>query len=148
MDKVRFGRALGYGARHAARTLTEAAKAVAAPSSSNASGTRPSFESRSRAAGRTFAAAPGQAKRASQPFLGNARRAAQTLWLQLTGTFFVLLALSFGSIVWHVHKDFGSSAAPDARHKAYFYTAFFAVFFYFAVSSFVRAAALERLARK
>src|SRR6202789_1885492 len=32
MDRVRFGRALGYGARHAAKTLMQAADAASTPS--------------------------------------------------------------------------------------------------------------------
>lgn len=39
MDTVRFGRALGYGTRQAARALVEAAKAAAAPSPGDRPGT-------------------------------------------------------------------------------------------------------------
>src|ERR1700723_2466178 len=38
MDRVRFGRALGYGARHAAKTLLQAADAASTPSPARPAG--------------------------------------------------------------------------------------------------------------
>jgi hypothetical protein len=66
------------------------------------------------------------------------------LWLQVTGTFYVLIAALLGQSVWtHRAALHLSSSSPDAR-RFYLLALLFALFAYFAVSNFVRAALRER----
>jgi hypothetical protein len=67
-------------------------------------------------------------------------RFSSVLWLQVTGVFFALIAFVMGAAAWRtraaVHAAWGS---PEAV-KLYACLAVCAVFTYFTVSSFVRAA--------
>jgi hypothetical protein len=161
MDRVRFGRALGYGARHAAKSLLQAADAASAPSRS-APG--PPAASPSRPASRPASPQP-QASRvaervvqtqrtvsATKTHAGNLGRSVWTplarfssvLWLQVTGVFFTLIALFLSQGVW---KERGATRLPIGSHAAemfYVHVVAFAVFAYFAISNFVRARLRER----
>jgi hypothetical protein len=162
MDKVRLGRALGYGARHAAKALTQAVDAATTPSSAPV-GTRPAAAARpapsaSQAvteAGRTVFEARRNvqqtksrvrkvAKMAGKSALAPVAKFSSVLWLEVTGVFFGLIALVMGEAVWKLRTDF--RLAPTAREaqKAYLYVAIFLVFAYFTISSFVRASRRQR----
>ncbi len=66
-------------------------------------------------------------------------RFSSVLWLEVTGVFFGIFALTAGQQAWKWHAALSlSPSAPDAR-RAYVYVAMFVVFAYFTVSSFVRA---------
>ena len=171
MDRVRFGRALGYGARHAAKTLVSAVDAATTPNpnppgqaAQPASTQQVSTQQVSTQQGpaqpehvlrqavemtRHVAAAKRQAKtHARGAFAGfwtQLKHSSGVVWLQVTGTFFALFALFMGEGVWKLRADFRSSPATPAAHRLYFYTAVFLVFLYFAVSSFVRARRREKL---
>jgi hypothetical protein len=148
MDRVRFGRALGMGARAAARTAMEAVDAATAPSpapsrSQNASQatSRPVSASRptvlppiGAAAARVMPAARAAASGVSGPF----RTASRALWHELTGSFFALFALSFVVGAWHTRAS-AVSAIPNERYRFYAFCALALLFAYFSVSSFVRA---------
>jgi hypothetical protein len=77
------------------------------------------------------------------------KRHSRELWLQVTGSFFALLALSMGAGAWKLHTTF--LAALQAAHtnhaefwsqdvlKFYLATAACLMFAYFSISNFIRA---------
>ena len=142
MDRVRFGRALGYGARHAAKTLAQAVDAATTPSATPSKPRVTTAEVRSRvaAAPQTLRQASTQAKVAGRSVWSPVARFSSVLWLQVTGTFFLLIAAVFAGGLWKVR---GAAHSPDAG-RLYVYAAAFAVFAYFGVSNFVRAWRRER----
>ncbi|HEY5382155.1 MAG TPA: hypothetical protein VIJ65_07855, partial [Acidobacteriaceae bacterium] len=165
MDRVRFGRALGYGARHAAKTLTEAAAAASAPSSSHAPSssqktstggtsrpgvenparpprpvvTRATVERRAAETLDQLRTTSKQARRASGSLLHPVKRFSSVLWLQVTGTFFALMAATTGIGAWRLRGALHKSMDSHEAMKLYLCLFVFAVFTYFTVSSFVRA---------
>ena len=169
MDRVRFGRALGYGARHAAKTLAAAARAASAPSSAptasartqtsppefqNAIPTRQRAESPVGDAIRDAGASVLEAQRAytqatqrtragaanaGRSLLAPVKRAGGVLWLEMTGSIFALFALFLAPGVWKLRDALHAPLSSSQAHKFYGYMLIFAVFVYFAVSSFVRA---------
>lgn len=148
MDRVKFGRALGYGARHAAKTLAQAAEAASAPSpaknasSPSAQNTRPA-EVRTEVTSRripdvqTMKAASRQAK---SSLVTPVVRFSSVVWLQVSGVFFALVALIMGNAAWRERAGFHASAYSHAAVIFYVCVAMSALFTYFAVSSFMRAA--------
>jgi hypothetical protein len=139
MDRVRLGRALGYGARHAAKTVMQAVDAAAAPSA-----TAGTAKPRVVVAPETVRRASEQAKVAGKTVLTPLAKFSSVLWLQVTGSFFLMLAAVFAGGVW---KTRGAAGLPVGAHEAgrfYVYAAAFAVFAYFGVSNFVRAWRRER----
>ena len=146
MDRVRFGRALGMGTREAGRALKRAAEAAAAPDP--AAGPNVA----ARAAGRVAAARTVQAreeireagvgvkrgsKRFGEAIWGPFWRLSGVLWLEVTGVFFGLFALTAAVEVWKRHADF--LVAGEGRLHAGAAVLMLVVFSYFTVSSFVRA---------
>ena len=135
MDSVRFGRALGMGARNAAKAVAVAAEAAAAPSPApvvrpRAVAPRPSStqvaasfravervsESPASAASRTDAGSTSNPGRTSQNIVRGGRRFGEAvwgpfarlsgvLWLEITGSFFGLFALFAGQAVWTHRAD-------------------------------------------
>lgn len=161
VDKVRLGRALGYGTRHMAKTVAAVAEAatsqpVAAPDKRNGA-TLPVAKP---ASPRT-AAARGQvlpSRVTPQGLGGRARHLKRSvwqplavfsgaLWLRVTGTFFALIASTIGAAAWRQHRDLQMPGGPMAAHHFWLFTFFTLLFGYFAVSSFVRATLRERRAR-
>ena len=169
MDRVRFGRALGYGARHAAKSLLQMVDAASAPGASGAAkedrggarGNAPprrvvasATEESVRQAPRRVAAtgrivpAGKQARALGRSVWSPLARFSSVLWLQVTGTFFALIAAFLSKGLWDergvvrlgVHAGIHSAAAE----RFYLQAAAFAAFTYFAVSSFVRARRRER----
>jgi hypothetical protein len=66
------------------------------------------------------------------------------VWLQVTGTFFALLAAFLSQGLW---KERSAAVLPIHSHgaeKFYLHAAAFAIFTYFAASSFVRAYLRQR----
>ena len=151
MDRVRFGRALGGGAREAARALLRAADAAAAP---NPSAQSPAAASEKPAPPRTPAPqfippAPARARAAAANLKHGSRRFGEAvwaplarhsgvLWLEFTGVFFGLFALSAAIGLWQHRDEF--LAGGFIHRRLWLGVLMFAVFFYFTVSSFVRAA--------
>jgi hypothetical protein len=149
MDRVKFGRALGYGARHAAKTLAQAVDAASAP---NPSASRPSspqqpqarvIETRASAGPRripdvqTVSAAGRQVK---SSLVTPVVRFSSVVWLQVTGVFFGLVAFTMGTAAWRAWAAFHSGADSHSAIKVYAYVAVCVLFTYFALSSFARAA--------
>lgn len=150
MDRVKLGRALGYGTRHAVKTLASVAEAASAP---DPRGARVPQANRQPVA--TATAAPvrdaGKARAASS---GNTRRAvwaplatfSGALWLRVTGCFFALIALTMASGAWRMRGALRPGTDPLSQHHLWMFFGFAALFGYFAVSSFVRANLRERRA--
>ena len=156
MDRVRFGRALGYGARHAAKSLLKAADAASSPNPSSAGSSRPGSQSStewptgSRLAERvvetrrTVAQTQKHAGKLGRSVLSPVARFSSVLWLQVTGSFFMLIALFLSQGLW---KQRGAIRLPIHSHAAavfYLQLAAFLGFTYFAVSNFARAYQRER----
>jgi hypothetical protein len=79
------------------------------------------------------------ARTAGRSFFAPLASFSKTLWLEVTGTFFALVALFMGGAAWKLR---GAVFLPPATHEAqrlYLCTTIFVAFAYFAVSSFVRA---------
>jgi hypothetical protein len=66
------------------------------------------------------------------------------LWLEVTGTFFALIALFVGQGAWQLRGGLRLPPSAPVAQKLYLHTAIFLLFAYFAVSSFVRARRRER----
>jgi len=162
MDKVRFGRALGYGARHTAKAIYSAMDAARAqngspqqPSTSRPTSAQEPPAMRATAAqeaapqGTAGATRPPRAVAANAKALGRSvltpvARFSGVLWLQVTGSVFTVIALALGQAVWLRRADLHSSPHGAAAQRAYLLLAIFLLFLYFAVSSFVRARRRER----
>jgi len=127
MDRVRFGRALGVGARQAVKSLTEAVDAATA---ANPQAKRAPVAERVQVAQR-------QAKRAGGSVWKPLKKFSSVLWLEVTGTFFALIAAYLSQGLW-AHRGELKGGSGEARTYA-LHLAAFAVFAYFAVSNFVRA---------
>jgi hypothetical protein len=168
MDSVRFGRALGVGARAAAKTLVTAMDAATSPNPSagaktkDSAGAAPSAASASTAASgkaeapvvrlgqqavRTTAQVrqTGQglkqgSKRFGEAMGGRLVRLSGALWLELTGVFFGIFAVFAAGGTWRLRAALYETAANhDAHVRLLISTAMAAVFGYFCVSSFVKA---------
>jgi len=162
MDSVRFGRALGKGARAAARGLYEAVDAAAAPnphpktatsqqSAPAAQSTRQATAASARdvvnavsqgvaAYGQQKQAVKREAGRLGRSMLAPFARAGRALWLEVTGTFFAIFAMFFINSTWKLHGALHRTADNAEMHQHLMYAVGATlVFSYFAVSSFVRA---------
>ena len=151
MDRVRLGRALGFGARAAAKTLAQAADAAMSPNPNpkpvpraTPPAAQPASSSLPSAA--NVVAASGRMGRA---VLEPVKRHSRELWLQITGSFFALLACSMAGGMWtlrfaaraafqHVRTNHAALWGQDLL-KFYLAAAAFLMFAYYAVSNFVRA---------
>lgn len=167
MDTVRFGRALGFGARSAAKTLIQAIDAAQAenPSRPPAVGgcvaeepqaLRPATETRGRSA---TAASPSLAAHSAARVVQQGRglrhgarrfrdlalkpfvRLSGVVLLEVAGVFFGIFALYGLNSMWRVHS---SQAATGNYRQFAGGAAMLAVFGYFSVSSFLRARRRER----
>jgi hypothetical protein len=168
MDSVRFGRALGIGARAAAKTLVTAVDAATAPNPSApagkpASAGAPSTERKTDAAttgtrlGQQAARTSAQVrqtgkgvkeggKRFGQAVWGPFVKLSGVLWLELTGVFFGIFAVFAIGGTWKMLGQWRHQTAVN--HDAYLRligaAAMAVIFGYFCVSSFVRARRRER----
>jgi hypothetical protein len=168
MDSVRFGRALGIGARAAAKTLVTAVDAATSPNPSaegkakQAAGAVPSGGAGSTAvSGKAEAAATrlGEktarttarvrqtrqglkegGKRFGEAMWGPLAKASGALWLELTGVFFGIFAVFAAAGAWKMRGALLETAANHEAHgRLLISVAMAALFGYFCVSSFVRA---------
>lgn len=159
MDSVRFGRALGIGARAAAKTLVTAVDAAAAPnpsaarpSASNAqtaqAGKSGASEARfSKQAARTTARAVETGKglkqggrRFGRAVWGPFVKLSGVLWLEVTGVFFGIFALFAAGGAWKMHDAIRETALNHVAHTQFLWAAVMAVVFgYFCATSFLKA---------
>jgi hypothetical protein len=173
MDSVRFGRALGVGARAAAKTLVTAVDAAKAPNPS-APATKPaqsgspapapprteqraqtSQPSSTRVAQQAARKAT-QARQTGQGLVRGSKRFGEAVWtpfvklsgvlgLELAGVFFGVFALFGAGWAWKLRGDWHETAANHDAHVRFLVCAAMAVVFgYFLVSSFVRASRRSR----
>ncbi len=155
MDRVRLGRALGYGARHAGKALVNAVDAATSPAPPGAAPT--GTASRSRAAEgttrtaeraaeihRSVVGAGTQARGIGKSVWTPLKTFSSVIWLQVTGTFFTVFTLFMGEGVWRLRGSFHAPVSSPDAHKVYFYLLVFLGFAYFAISNFVRASLRER----
>lgn len=130
MDKERLGKVLGAGVRHAARTAIEAGKAAAAPD--------PTPQVRRPTATQTGRAVA----KGGQGFFRTVKHAGRAVWLQVMGTLFAVFALYFvQATITHYHSY---QEGGTARQQWFMSAVIAAVFTWFCVSSFVRAAKKQR----
>jgi hypothetical protein len=67
-------------------------------------------------------------------------RFSSVIWLQVTGVFFALIAFTMGAAAWRARAGLHAATDSQAHMKLLAYVAVCALFTYFTVSSFVRAA--------
>ncbi len=160
MDSVRFGRALGFGARAAAKTLVTAVDAATSPnpsarSAAGASAGPKAEENRATSAGaRAAEHTPRTTERVRQTGEGlkeGSKRFGEAtwkpvvklsgvLWLEVTGLFFGIFALFAGAGAWKMRGDLRDAGMNHDAHVRFLLTLTMAlVFGYFCVSSFVKA---------
>ena len=164
VDKVRLGRALGYGTRHMAKTVAAVAEAATAPQANRTAaaaqtGMKNSSAESSTVPSRTAAVA-GQVlpRHTTARNLGSRAQHLKrsvwqplavfsgALWLRVTGTFFALIASTMGTAAWRQRPGLHAAAHTLAAHHFWLFTVFTGLFGYFAVSSFIRAHLKERRA--
>ena len=173
MDRVRFGRALGAGAREAARALMKAADAAAAPNPNAAAHTSsavrpvpasipgpvprpvpPEVQSPARQGGAGARAAQQvvRARRSAATTTAGVREGSSrfgravwrpfvklsgVLWLEMTGVFFGLFAVTAAVGVWKSRGELHGEGT--AEHRIWFAAGMLVLFGYFSISSFLRA---------
>jgi len=158
MNSVRFGRALGIGARSAAKALVMAAEAAAAPKPSSGSAAQPL--SRAGASGTrlgetaarttaqvrtTHAGLARGGKRFGEAVWGPFVRLSGVLWLELTGVFFGLFLMTALASAWKLRGSLHDTGLNHTDHQHLLWSISMAMLFgYFCVSSFVRAGRRER----
>ncbi len=134
MDPRNIGRALGIGVRVAGRI---AGQGIAGPAPSDAgppraktedvppAGVAPQVHSQAQAAGRTV-------RKGISSLLGPFRRVGGIVWLEVTGTFFLLFAVLFALRLWQNWKGIGQVSKVLSIGAG-------VVFLYLGISSFWRA---------
>ena len=154
MDSERFGRALGIGARVAAKTLVTAVDAATSPNPSQVK--TGAAEPAAARLGQTAVETVTQVKetglglkRGSKLFSkevgGRFARLSGVLWLEFTGVFFGLFAVFAVGGMWKLRENLFDTGANHEAHVRFLIAgAMAAVFGYFCVSSFVRAGRRSR----
>lgn len=162
VDRVKLGRALGYGTRHAVRTLAAVADAATASTPEapiTPEAARPQArvaEPRTGVAPSTPPVAGAVQRAASRPRRAAVRAAGRgvwaplaafsgALWLRVTGIFFSLIAVIMASAAWRLRGAAQANGQDAEAHQHFWiFTVVAALFAYFALSGFVRAARRER----
>jgi hypothetical protein len=162
MDSVRFGRALGMGARGALKAAAMAADAATTPNPGAAPGQDRTSSEATRAGarvGETAARTTAQvrqvrsgvargSKRFGEAIWGPFVHLSGVLWLEVMGVFFGLFVLTAGMNVWKLRGNLRDSGVNHTAHEhLVFSVVMLAVFGYFCVSSFVRAGRKSRRSR-
>lgn len=129
MEPNRVGRTVGVGTRVAARLLRDRAAQASAAAAKRAEQNAPVYADRGRRLGegsRRFG------RSVWKPFA----HASRTLWLEVTGLFFAIFTLFFGSNLWRLRT--GWQQGPSHREFV-LYAICTVIFLYFTVTSFARA---------
>jgi hypothetical protein len=128
MKPQKIGRVLGIGVRVAGRIAGERMAAGHRPATQTAG----TAQARGKIAGRTAVGVV----RGAEGFLRPFRRVGGILWLEVTGSLFLLPVVAFAPVLWRIRG--GWAGGPD--HRKFLVTAaVMAVFLYLSVSSFWRA---------
>jgi hypothetical protein len=150
MDSGRLGRVLGIGTRLAAKTLVQAVDAATAPNPS-AQPNQSKAENAGRAAATRVTRTASRArvtgtglkegsKRFGEAVWGPLAKASGALWLELTGVFFGIFAVSAAGNAWKMRWALHETAANhDAHSRLLISVGIMVVFGYFCASSFVKA---------
>jgi hypothetical protein len=163
MDSVRFGRALGVGARAAAKSLVTAVDAATTPNprpvekpSVPAAQLATSRPTTARAASQQVTRTAAQAKRATEGVARGGKRFGEAvwspfvrlsgvLWLEFTGVFFGIFAVYALSGAWKLRGHLHEKAGEHDAHVHFLMAAIMGIVFaYFCISSFSRAKRRER----
>ncbi len=151
MDSVRFGRALGVGARAAAKTLLTAADAAASPNPSRkgaaSAASKPAGQTSVRAVAQQVVRTAAQARqvteggrRLGQSVWGPFVKLSGVLWLEFTGVFFGIFAMYAATGAWKLRGEWHETPANHDAHMHFLMAAGMALLFgYFCISSFLRA---------
>ena len=84
-------------------------------------------------------------KRFGEAAWGPFARLSGALWLEVMGVFFGLFVLTAGINVWKLHENLHDIGSNHVQHQRLLFSiAMLAIFGYFCVSSFVRAARKSR----
>ena len=162
MDTVRFGRALGFGARSAAKTLVQAIDAAKAPAPNaptrragvpsqapaESAAARPSQTTASRPEDAAYDQPHGVlegARRFRDSAVRPAVRLSGVLMLEVVGVFFALFALYGFNTMWRFRA--GRHAGAPNHGEFVGGAVMLVVFGYFSLSSFLRARRRERRRR-
>lgn len=159
MDSVRFGRALGFGARAAAKTLVTAVDAATSPNPSAGTAAKtaqqPPTETKAASSGvrlgehaarttaqmrQTKAGLAQGSKKFGEAVWAPFVKLSGVLWLEFTGVFFGIFALFAATGAWRLRGNLHETAANHEAHIHLLLTALMAAIFgYFFISSFVKA---------
>jgi hypothetical protein len=142
MDRVRFGRALGIGARETAKALMKAADAAAAPNPEVTRKAGAAVAGKIEQVKVTTAGVKQGGKRFGEAMWGPFAKASSVLWLEVTGVLFGMFAAVAGVWAWNNRRDFMGSGL--AAHQEWARVAMLGLFGYLTVSSYVRAARRNR----
>jgi hypothetical protein len=150
MDRVRFGRALGTGARDAARAMLKAADAATAPNPGATSARATPAQARSAQAQTTDRVADTvQQVRATTTGIrqgtklfgkavgGPVARVSAIVWLEVTGFIFALFALAAAGQIW-LHRADLHTQGP-AHNNLLAAAGLFVLFGFLTVQSYIRA---------
>ena len=150
MDSERFGKALGVGAREAAKALVKAADAAASPAPARPVRREPVVERP--VAARTRPIARAQAvrgtakgvreggKRFGEALWGPFAKLSGVLWLEVTGVLFGMFAAVSGIEAWRGRGAIWQHTVPDpGRSHEIFALVMCVVFAYFTATSFLNA---------
>lgn len=137
MRPQKIGRVLGVGLRVAGRM---AGQRLAGPDHAAGAGRAAASTvqgaAASRASGRQAGRATGSVARGLGGFFRPFRRVGGMIFLEVTGVFFLLFVLVFGTWAWRVRADY----AKGPEHVRFLvYAGMMVVFLYLSVSSFWRA---------
>jgi hypothetical protein len=136
MKPQRIGRILGTGLRVAGRIAGEQMAARARSAAAPVAQPAASAGVRGQAAGQVAGQAARGVARGVGGFLRPFRRVGGTLWLEVTGVFFLLPVIVFAPNLWRLRASY--LHGPD--HRTFLVTAgVVVVFLYLGVSSFWRA---------
>jgi hypothetical protein len=146
MDRERFGRALGMGAREAAKALMSAADAAAAPDpKAPGSPVRERVAQVQQTARQTTKGVREGSRRFGEAAWGPVAKAGGTIWLEVTGVFFALIALAMGTEAWRLRDNLHDLGPNHALHLRFLAAAAVASLFgFFCLSNFVRASLRSR----
>jgi hypothetical protein len=137
MKPQTIGRALGIGVRVAGRIAGQTI-AASAQTAASATASQPTASPRAggQAAGRVAGGITRGLSRGVGGFFSPFRRVGGILWLEITGSFFLLPVILFAPTLWRTRMSYAHG--PD--HRLFLITAaVMALFLYLSVSSFWRA---------
>jgi hypothetical protein len=136
MKPETIGRALGIGLRVAGRVAGQRIAGNAQAGSSQPAQQSAAAASQPRNRGQSANQVSRSAARGVGGFFRPLRRVGGILWLEVTGVFFCLFALVFGTAMWRVRP----ASLHGPYHKPFLTTAaMMMVFLYLGVTSFLKA---------